>query len=137
MTPYCRHCSIFGHTSESCIPTYANTVGNNNSLPKPTPVQENKEKTVEKKKSKKRKQTSQKDNTQTDTDEETWQVARYKGKKMIKERKQNTHEQTEEDTNIDTDNTDISPYDTTSHMDTEEEREIQHKINKDIQEEID
>ena len=56
---------------------------------------------------------------------------------MIKERKQNTHEQTEEDTNIDTDNTDISPHDTTSHMDTEEEREIQDKINKDIQEEID
>ena len=49
MTPYCRHCSIFGHTSESCIPTYANTVRNNNSLTKPTPVQENKEKTVEKK----------------------------------------------------------------------------------------
>ena len=54
---------------------------------------------------------------------------------MIKARKQNTHEQTEEDTNIDTDNTDISPHDTTSHMDTEEEREIQDKINKDIQQE--
>ena len=72
MTPYCRHCSIFGHTSESCVPTYANTVRNNNSLPKPTPVQENKEKTVEKKKTKKRKQTSQKDNTQTDTDTVTF-----------------------------------------------------------------
>ena len=150
-TPFCRHCQIFGHSTESCIPSYATTLRSNNANrtpPQPTPAQSGTNQSgttkptttqpttrenTENKKTKKTKQT-RKDNTTTDTEDERWQVARYKGKRMIKKLKPNTH--TEEDTNTDSDNTDISPQDTSTHMDTEEENELEERVKRDIQEDI-
>ena len=150
-TPFCRHCQIFGHSTENCIPSYATTLRSNNvnrTPPEPTPAQSGTNRSgttkptttrpttqvnTENKKTKKTKQT-RKDNTTTDTEDEKWQVARYKGKRMIKKLKPNSH--TEEDTNTDSDNTDISPQYTSTHMDTDEENELEERIKRDIQEDM-
>ena len=96
--PYCRHCERYGHSTEECVPTYANTLANRSAPqqqapPPPPPPAAEKSTENEKKKNYKNQKEQKKKTVSSSTDDDTgeWQVATGRKKRKLTKNHHKTH----------------------------------------------